>query len=64
MGGSLVIKKFKSGDVVLVISQDTPRAHCPSGREMAVFPGKDEHVREAKIEIVTTISKCILLESK
>ena len=44
-------RDLKIGDVVLVISADQPRGHWPLGRVKAVFPGKDGHVRVAKVQI-------------
>ena len=44
-------RDLKIGDVVLVISADQPRGHWPLGRIKAVFPGKDGHVRVAKVQV-------------
>lgn len=39
------------GDVMLVISSDTSRGNWPLGRVLEVYPGKDGHVRVAKIQV-------------
>ena len=50
-------KWFKSqrdvqiGDVMIVISPDTPRGNWPLGRVLDVYPGKDGHVRVAKLQV-------------
>jgi len=59
---------LKIDDVVLVIPPDCFRAHWPLGRVLKVFPGQDNHVRVAKIQIgqntvMRPVSKCVLLES-
>ena len=60
-------RDLKIGDVVLVISADQPRGHWPLGRIKAVFPGKDGHVRVAKVQvgyetITRPVTKLALLE--
>lgn len=44
-------KDLKVGDTVLVISPDTPRGQWPLGRIAETIPGKDGHVRLAKVRI-------------
>ena len=44
-------KDLKKGDIVIVISPDTPRGKWPLGMIMEVFPGKDNHVRVASVKI-------------
>lgn len=44
-------RDVKVGDVVLVISPDTPRGHWPMGRITEVKPRKDGHVRVANIKV-------------
>lgn len=39
------------GDVMLVVSPDTSRGNWPLGRVLEVYPGKDGHVRVAKIQV-------------
>ena len=42
-------KDFKIGDIVLLVSSDTPRAQWPLGRVIKVYPGPDGHVRTVDI---------------
>ena len=44
-------RDLKVDDLVLAISTDQPRGHWSLGRITEVFPGKDTHVRVAKIQI-------------
>jgi len=44
-------KDVKVTDVVLVVAPDTPRGQWPLGRVLAVFPGKDKHVRAVKVRV-------------
>ena len=44
-------RDLEEGDVVLVISQDTPRGKWPLGRVLKVYPGKDGHVRVVKVKV-------------
>lgn len=44
-------RDVKVGELVLVISADQPRGHWPLGRVIEIFPGKDEHVRVAKVQV-------------
>ena len=46
-----VEKDLKVGDVVLLVLPDSPRGHWPLGRVIEVYPGKDGHVRSAKLQI-------------
>jgi len=41
----------KPGDVVLVVSPDTPRGQWPLGRVLEVYQGKDQHVRSLKLQV-------------
>ena len=44
-------KDLKVGDIVLVISPDTPRGHWPLGKILEIHPGKDGNVRVAKVQV-------------
>lgn len=46
-------RDLEVGDLVLTISPDQPRGHWPLGRIIEVFPGKDKHVRVAKLQVGT-----------
>ena len=46
-----VEKDLKVGDVVLLISPESPCAHWPLGKVIEVYPGKDGHVRSAKLQV-------------
>ena len=55
------------GEVVLVVSPDTPRGQWPLGREIEVHPGEDGRVRVAKIQVARnvinrSVSKLCFLE--
>ena len=55
------------GDVVLVMSTDLPRGKWPLGRILEVYPGSDNHIRVAKVQVcgneyVRSIHKLIPLE--
>ena len=39
------------GDVVLLVSPDTPRGQWPLGRIVEAYPGKDGHVRVVKVQV-------------
>ena len=39
------------GDVVIVATPESPRGHWPLGRVIEVFPGRDGHVRVAKLQV-------------
>ena len=59
---------LKKGDIVIVISADSPRAHWPLAKVINVFPGKDGRVRIAEIQIGNkllkrSVTKLCLLES-
>ena len=47
-------KDVQVNDVVLVVAPDTPRGQWPLGRVLAVFPGKDKHVRAVKVRVIKT----------
>ena len=44
-------RDLQSGDVVLVMSPNTPREHWPLGRIFEVYQGKDGHVGVAKVKV-------------
>lgn len=44
-------KDLKINDIVLVMNPNLQRGHWPLGRIVDVFPGKDKHVRVAKVKI-------------
>ena len=44
-------KNLKVGDIVIVISPDSPRAHWPLAKVTQVFPGKDGKVRVAQVQL-------------
>jgi len=50
-------KNLKPGDVVLVLSPDTPRAHWPLGRILRVHPGRDGRVRVATVQTNNAVIK-------
>lgn len=45
------------GDVVLVLSTDTPRGNWPLGRITETFPGKDGQVRVVNVQVGKTLMK-------
>jgi len=47
-------KNLKVGDMVLILSPDTPRAHWPLGRIVQVHPGRDGRVRVATVQVGNT----------
>ena len=47
----------KVGDVVLVVSTDTPRGKWPLGKITETFPGKDGHVRVVNVQVGKTVMK-------
>ena len=44
-------KDLQTGDIVLVMSPDSPRGHWPLGRIIEVYHGKDGHVRVVKVQV-------------
>ena len=44
-------RELEIGDVVLAISPEQPSGHWPLGRIIEIFPGKDNHVRVAKVQV-------------
>ena len=44
-------KNLKVGDIVIVITPDSPRAHWPLAKVIQVYPGKDGKVRVAQIQL-------------
>ena len=46
-------RDLKEGDVVLVISPDTPRGHWPMGRIEELHKGKDGRIRVASVRVKT-----------
>ena len=43
--------EMKEGDIVLIISRESPRGDWPLGKIVSVHPGKDGHIRVAKIQV-------------
>lgn len=48
-------RDLEVGDLVLVLSTDTPRGKWPLGRIVQVFPGPDGHVRTADVRVKGSI---------
>ena len=44
-------KDIKPGDIVLVVSPDTPRGQWPLGRILEVYPGKDGHIQSVRLQV-------------
>ena len=44
-------RDLKVGDIVLFISLNTPQGNWSLGRITKIFPGKDGHVRVAKVQV-------------
>ena len=44
-------KDVQPGDIVLMVSSDTPRGRWPLGRILEVYPGKDGHIRSVKLQV-------------
>ena len=44
-------KNLKVGDIVIVISPDSHRAHWPLAKVTQIFPGKDGKVRVAQVQL-------------
>ena len=44
-------KDIQPGDIVLVVSSDTPRGRWPLGRILEVYPGKDGHIRSVRLQV-------------
>ena len=62
-----IVNGLKSGDVALVLDQDIPRGRWPLGRILEMYPGRDGHVRVAKVQcgaktLVRPIHKLVPLE--
>ena len=60
-------RNLKVGDIVIVISPDSPRAYWPLAKVIQVFPGKDGKVRVAQIQmgqksLKRPVNKLCLLE--
>ena len=58
---------FKVGDIVLVLSNDTPRGQWPLGRVTQIFVGSDGRVRVVKVqvgrnELTRSVHKLVPLE--
>ena len=45
------MKNVKPGDVILVVSSDTPQGQWPLGRILEVYPGKHGKVRAVKLQV-------------
>ena len=61
-------REVSVGDVMLLLSPNTPRGNWPLVRVLEVFPGKDGHVRVARVKVgdstlVRPISKLCPIES-
>ncbi|CAC5420462.1 unnamed protein product [Mytilus coruscus] len=48
-------RDIKTDDIVLVMNPNVPRRHWTLGRIIEVFPGKDGHVRVAKVSLGQTV---------
>ena len=46
-----VKKNINPGDVVLVVSPNTPRDQWPLGRILEVYPGRDGHVQLVRLQV-------------
>ena len=46
-----VKKNINPGDVVLVVSPNTPRGQWLLGRILEVYPGRDGHVRSVRLQV-------------
>ena len=46
-----VKKDIKPGDIVLVVSPNTPRGQWPLGRILEVHPAKDGHIRSVRLQV-------------
>ena len=46
-------KDLKVGDIVLMISPDSPRAHWPLAKVIEVYDGKDGFIRSVKVQVGT-----------
>ena len=44
-------KDIKPGNMVVVVSPDTPRGQWPLGRILEVYPGKDGHIRSVRLQV-------------
>jgi len=50
-------KDLQVGDLVLLLSPDTPRGKWPLGRIVQIYPGQDGHVRAADVRVGTTVMR-------
>ena len=48
---------LKLGDVVLVLTPDTPRGKWPLGRIIRTFPGPDGHIRTVDVQVGKTVMR-------
>ena len=61
-------RDLETGDVVLVLAENTPRCHWPLGRVVEVFPDKKGFVRRVKVLVKTGVLErpidklCLLVE--
>jgi len=60
-------RNFKIGDIILLKTEYTPRAHWPLAKVIEVYPGKDGYIRSVKIKLADTtlvrpVNKLCLLE--
>jgi len=44
-------KNLEEGDIVMIISPESPRAHWPLGKVIEVYPGQDGYVRSVKLQV-------------
>ena len=44
-------KNLQVGDIVLLVSPESPRAHWPLGKVIEVYPGKDGYIRSVKLQV-------------
>ena len=44
-------KNLQVGDIVLLVSPESPRAHWPLGKIIEVYPGKDGYIRSVKLQV-------------
>ena len=60
-------KNFVVGDIVLLVTPNSPRSHWPLGRIIEVHPGSDGLVRVVKVkckqqELIRSVTRLCLLE--
>ena len=45
------INPLQVGDIVLLVSPESARAHWPLGKVIEVYPGKDGYIRSVKLQV-------------